>query len=221
MIRFSLLLLTLFTWLTVSAQAPDGRKTSDNSPTTYPTGGQLTGEALQNFDANFPERNVGFMHLYADPSPDPLGTYLLTGDKMSKATIALLPKKQQRLARKMRADLYAAAAVRGIDENLYIVRMDGPQVDRLEMFAIRGNKVVHLRTLALYSCRRGGSACSQLDSYLTDISGNGNLDLIQIARNVAGKERRSTFVMFEDDRDWRPTSELDTPWDSVEFFDGE
>lgn len=187
----------------------------------YPNTDVLESEAMADFDAEFPEQNVGFLHIYADPTVDPEEVYLMRGVPASGTVLALLPKKYQRMAERMNAEVYAAAAVRGIRENLYIVRMDGASSDRLEMFAIRGNKVKHLKTLAYRECLNG--SCVQMDSYITDINGDADLDLVTIKRaqnsSGDGAVKRSVYTMKESNRKWKKTKELDTPWDSIEFYE--
>ena len=187
----------------------------------YPVTNQITSPAMQTFALDFADSNVGFMHLYAEANPDPLGEYLLKGKEVSGTTRALLPEKFQRMAKTENAKIYGAAAVSGINENLYIARFAGPMTNRLEMFAMRGNEIVHLKTLAYRECSEGG--CRQLDSYLTDLNGDGDLDLIQISRlqtkNGDRGVRTVTYTMDDNKRKWKKTRKLDVPTASIEFYD--
>jgi len=181
----------------------------------------LSSPALQEFVAGFPETNVGFLHVYADPSVDPLETYLMRGEEASNTLKALLPVKFQSMAETMNATLYGAAAIRGDNENMFILRMDGRNSDRLELFAIRNNKVIHMKTLAYRIC--DSAKCEQLDSYITDIDGDTKLDLVQISRTMRGNEvtaeNKSAYVLTDPDRMWEETNQLDVPWASIEFYD--
>lgn len=194
---------------------------SNSANIGYPITDVIEDEALVAFDENFPERNVGFFHIYADPSDTPPPSYLLKGEPANGTVKALLPKKYQRMAERMNADVYAAAAVRGIRENMYIVRMDGPTSDRLEMFVIRGGKVKHLKSLAYAACSAG--SCQQTDSYLTDINGDTDLDLVTIkrtrTRNGDGATKRKVYTLNENTRKWKKARNFDTPWDSISFYD--
>ncbi len=185
-----------------------------NDPTTYPAATELGSEALKRFDTQFDEQNVGFFHVYADPNVDPKETYLLRGQPMSEVAMALLPKKWKKKAKKLQADVFAAGAIRGMNENLYLVRFDGTGEDRIEMFAIRGSKVKHLKTLALM--RKNGTQLKQMDTFITDVDGDSYLELMTLER---GSPKQEVFVMTRPDRKWKKTTALDAPWDSAELFD--
>lgn len=178
-------------------------------------------QALQDFAAGFAETNVGFLHIYADPNVDPKETYLMRGTEASGTLKALLPAKFQRMAQSMNATVFGSAAIRGLNENMFIVRMDGPMKDRLELFAIRGNKVKHLKTLAYRNCTNG--KCEQLDSYITDIDGDTVLDLVQISRTIRNSgvtaSNKKVFVLKDRSREWKRTNQLDVPWNSIKFYD--
>ncbi|SEP62800.1 hypothetical protein SAMN05444359_101293 [Neolewinella agarilytica] len=208
-----LLLATTISYAQVNASVGEA---SDRPATTY-----QNAPALQNFVAGFPEINVGFLHVYANPSIDPEETYLMRGTEASSTLKALLPVDFQKMARNMDAKVYGAAAIRGINENMYIVRMDGAEQDRLELFAIRGNKVVHLKTLAYQFCESG--KCEQLDSYITDVDGDTNLDLVQISRVMRNSgvtaETKKVFTLQERNREWKKTNQLEVPWESIKFYD--
>ena len=208
----------LLTGLIFSLNAQETATQRSTLPRDYATDNALAGEALQGFDALFPEQNIGFFHVYSKAEVDPMTTYLLEGAAMGNTQLALLPKKYQKIAERTNAEVYAAGAIRGLGEELYLVRMDGPQTDRIEMFAIRDNKVEHLKTLSYNQCR--GSNCMILESWITDIDGNGDLDLMQIARNSRGREKRSAFVMDPDSREWKKTKNFtNVPWDSANPYD--
>lgn len=189
----------------------------------YPITNTIANVALKEFEQNFPSENVGFLHIYTDPSVDPEEVYLLRGLPVSSTVKALLPVEFQRMARTMNAELYGSMAVKGVNESLYILRMDGQSSDRVEMFALRGNEVVHLKTLAYRTCSEG--SCAQLDSYLTDLDGDTNLDLIQIERTVnkQGETVRKprAYVMNTRTGKWKKTNKLEIPTDSINFYDPE
>ncbi|WP_020571865.1 hypothetical protein [Neolewinella persica] len=187
----------------------------------YPITNRPQNPALQEFDASFPGENVGFLHVYVDPDIAPDEVYLMRGTPISSTTKALLPAKFQRMADKMNAKLYGSMAVKGIDESLYILRMEGQTSGRVEMFAIRGNKIKHLKTLAYRKCLNG--KCDQLDSYLTNLNADTNLELIQISRTMrrSGETamKRHAFLLNDRNRKWKKSKQLDVPWTSVRFFD--
>jgi len=218
---FSLLtLLCISTLLTAQTVNPAPDRAADPVQ-AYPITNQIEGAALQAFAEDFDLQNVGFFHVYADPDVDPKKTYLLRGNPVSSTTKALLPRKYQRIAERMNAKVYGAGEIKGINESYYIVRMDGSSADRIEMFAIRGDKVKHLKTLAYRECTTG--RCAQLDTYITDLDGDTNLDLIQMkrvrSRNGEKTWKPRAYVMNERNGKWKKTKALDLPLDSMKFFD--
>ena len=172
---------------------------------------------MQRFVSFFPNQNVGFLHVYADPMVDPNETYLMRGEEMGGVASSLLPKKFQRMASKMNATVYASGAIRGNNENMYIVRMDGTNEDRIELFAIRNDKVKHLRTLAV---RKGqGNRLKQMDTYITDVDGDSYLDLISITRGKDGSiGKTSAYVLDRSSRTFKKTNQLDLPTSSLELY---
>ena len=181
----------------------------------------LANEEAQAFTTGFEESNVGFLHIYVDPAADPLETYFMRGREMSDEALALLPGRFRRDAMDDNSTMYSALSIKGIDENLFLTRLDGPRRDQIDMFAVRDGKVVHLKTLAILDC--AGNECTQMDSYITDVDLDTRFDLIQISRRRAeGRgatdERRTVYFMDTDTRRWKMTQELDVPWDGITFF---
>ena len=174
------------------------------------------------FATTFDESNVGFLHIYVDPAVDPLETYLLRGREMSDTAMAMLPTRFRNMTEKDGATLYSTIAIKGIEENLYLTRLDAPRRDQIDMFAIRDGKVKHLKTLAYRDC--AGTECLQMDSYITDVNLDTNFDLIQIARRSTKSmgttdERRTVYYMDPDSRRWKMTQELDVPWEGIQFYE--
>ena len=218
--KFTLFTVCYLLALGLSAQAVETARepaNPGNDPTAYPLETPIKGEALQRFAAFFSPQNVGFFHVYADPRVDPGETYLLRGNKMGGVALQMLPKKFQKMAKRMGADVYGAGAITGMNESLYLVRMDGRGEDRVEMFAIRDDEVKHLKTLAVM--KKAGSRMKQMDSFITDIDGDSYLDLITIKADRNGDiGKKSVYVMEDSSRTWKKTSKLDAPWESVKLY---
>lgn len=178
--------------------------------------------AIESFKDDFTLQPSGILHVYVDPTFDPAEVYLFQGREASGTTKALLPRKFQRLAKRLGATIYATKAINLYGtENLYVVRLDGIYEDRIELFAINGYDVEHVRTLAYLSCLDG--KCTQKDTWITDIDGNSNADLIEISRVVRnGKnttEREAVYMLTEKGK-WKKSKQLkaDAPWSTIEFF---
>lgn len=197
----------------VFAQTPVDDGTTDLSGLLPPA----VEERLLPFVESFNTEDIGFLHIYVDPSVDPLETYLLRGDEMSDAAVALLPDEYRNMSDQ--GVLYGAIAIRGIDENLYITRFRGESGDQIDMFAIRDGQVEHLKTLAYLRCDTPGN-CAQMDAYITDLNLDTTFDLVEISRtgDTDADPKREVFTMLAKDRQWLETDELDVPWDGITFY---
>jgi len=171
------------------------------------------------FVESFEPSNVGFLHVYIDPSVDPLETYLFRGVEMGPASTALLPPEYRQMAAEDSTTMFGAITIMGIEENLYLTRLRGQSRDQIDMFAARDGEIVHLKTLAYLNCDEAG-ACAQLDSYITDLNLDTTFDLVQIERDDAQDEQgeRRVYTMLRDERQWIPTEELDVPWEGITFY---
>lgn len=174
-------------------------------------------DELQIFIESFYPEDIGFLHIYIDPSVDPLETYLLRGSEMSDAAVSLLPDDFRSMADN--GVLFGAIAIMGIDENLYITRFRGEQGDQIDMFAIREGRIKHLKTLAYLRCDTPGD-CPQMDAYITDLNLDTTFDLVQITRSgeTDTEPEREVFTMLVEDREWVATQELEVPWEGITFY---
>ena len=165
------------------------------------------------FVSAFEPTDIGFMHVYVDAAVDPLETYLLRGQELSDAALALLPAEFS----SMQGTFYGAISIMGIEEDLYLTRYKGAPRDQIDMFAVRDGKVVHLKTLAYLDCT--GDDCAQQDSYLTDLNLDTTFDLVTISRDNATEMEgtRETFTMPRATRSWEATTEFDVPWEGITF----
>jgi hypothetical protein len=214
--HFSLAAFLLLT-CTSYAQTPVdvGREGAQTTAIEENTGADL-------WATQFDEESIGFLHVYVDPDPDPLETYLFKGRELSQAAIDMMPARLRKLADREDTKVYATKAIMGIGENLYITRIDGPRRDQIDMFAIRDERVKHLKTLAYRDC--GSTECLQMDSYITDVNLDTDFDLIQIARRSTKSqgttdERRTVYYMPRETKRWKRTEELDVPWEGITFFE--
>ncbi len=179
--------------------------------------------ALETFKAAFSPQPSGILHVYLDPTIDPAEVYLFKGEEADGTTKALLPTKFQRLAKRLGAKIYATKAInlRGT-EDLYLVRLDGIYEDRIELFAINGYEVEHVRTMAYYSCIDG--KCTQQDTWITDIDGDTDAELIEISRVFRGDEttvsRKAVYTVSKKGK-WKKSKQLAAaaPWNTVTFFE--
>ncbi|CAH1002200.1 hypothetical protein LEM8419_03117 [Neolewinella maritima] len=194
------------------------------TPNTQGTGGAettnlATGSELDELVGIFEENNVGFLHVYIDPNVDPLETYLFRGLEMGEGEVAQLPESYLSEVNTDEGRFYASMAIQGIEENLYLVRYDGTQRDRIDQFALRDGQMMHLKTLAYLNCDTPGD-CGQLDSYITDVNLDTDFDLIQISRASAAdtNEERHVYTMPRASRMWVETTELDVPWEGITFY---
>ena len=173
------------------------------------------------FIDNFQPTDVGFLHVYIDPSVDPLETYLLRGVTMSADALALLPTEFQEMAPDTsKGKFFATVAMMGIEENLYLTRFVGPTRSQIDMFAVRDGEVEHLKTLAYLDCGTPGN-CAQMDSYLTDLNLDTTFDLVEISRKNAQDSEpvRHVYTMPRATKMWTETEELEVPWEGITFYE--
>lgn len=185
------------------------------------TGDQARNSAIEGFMAEFAPQEAGILHVYASAPNDPAETYLFRGQEASGTTLAMLPVKFQQKAKQMGAKVYATKAIKlmGVDDH-YLVRMDGTYEDRIEMFKVEGNTVKHVKTLATDKCYDG--MCDQTDTWITDIDGDTDSELIQISRTMRAGETTSekqTVYTHTKNGKWKKSRKLakDAPWTTIEF----
>ena len=216
---FSLILFPIFGFAQVEEQV----SSFPNRAAYAAEGDQIRAASLATFKADFSLQESGILHVYIDPSIDPEEVYLFAGQEASGTTVALLPAKFQRLAKRLGAKIYATKAIKiSGTEDVYLIRLDGIYEDRIEMFAINGSRVEHLKTLAYRSCLNG--KCTQLDTWITDINGDTDSELIRISRvlrngnTTASKE--SVMTLTKKGK-WKTSRKLakKAPWSTVEFYD--
>lgn len=221
-VLFSLLSLLLLPF-SLFAQVEEQVNTFPNRATYAAEGDQVRAASLATFKADFSLQESGILHVYIDPAIDPAEVYLFEGQEASGTTVALLPAKFQRLAKRLGAKVYATKAIKiSGTENVYLVRLDGIYEDRIEMFAINGYRVEHIKTLAYRSCLNG--KCTQMDTWITDINGDTDSELIRISRvlrdgdTTASKE---VVLTLAKNGKWKASKKLakKAPWSTVEFYD--
>jgi len=175
------------------------------------------------FEEAFSPQPSGILHVYLDPRIDPAEVYLFRGVEASGTVKALLPQKFQRLARRLGGKIYATKAVElSGTKDRYLIRIDGIYEDRIEMFTINDYEVEHVKTLAYRSCLNG--KCTQMDTWITDVNGDANAELIQISRTIRdGKTTRSQkkVLTIANNGKWKKSKKLaqDAPWRTIEFYD--
>ena len=216
-------LLFLFSCSTFGLAQVDERTQAFPDRATDTTSDQVRVLGLNAFRAAFAPQPSGILHVYLDPAIDPAEVYLFRGVEASGTVRALLPKKFQRLAKRLGGKIYATKAVQlSGTEDRYLMRIDGIYEDRIEMFTINDYEVRHVKTLAYRSCLNG--KCTQMDTWITDIDGDADAELIQISRTIRnGKTTRSQekVLTIANNGKWKKSKKLaqDAPWTTVGFYD--
>lgn len=171
--------------LTVALSAPLYAQTVDsrlNSPRTYATGAPIENEAAASLDATFEELTLSNLNVEAQSAPtNDEEPYLLEGTRIAGDYLDLFPAKFRRRARKDDTKAFAAAAIKGDGENLYIVRFVRGQRERVELFDLEGESMRHLTTLAAYDCRRN---CREIESFISDVNLDGRPDVVRLYRKT-------------------------------------
>ena len=187
---------SFFTLLNVSAQVINERV---SSPKEYAANSQFSSPQAAQLDATFKEQTTGFLHFYIDPKVATNDQYLFKGNLIGGELLDLFTGKYHRYAVMEDTKVYAASAIKGADENLYVVRFVTPGDQRLELFDLINGEMKHIKTLAARKCKMSG--CRQLDSYITDIDRDGRPDLVQMSRridknNTSRNEKMKTYKML-------------------------
>lgn len=148
------------------------------APATYPIGKAPETEMGRAFSAAFDESNVGNLHVFGTLEAEPSADYFYVGTAIDHKFYGLLSPTWQRALLPKTAELYAIKAIRHGDGVQYIMRFYTPdQGNQIELFTLINGELRHLTTLAYIECSK--TRCIQLDSWILDVDGDTDLDLVK------------------------------------------
>ncbi|MEM1120511.1 MAG: hypothetical protein AAGJ18_08670 [Bacteroidota bacterium] len=198
------LFVSLFAVHLLSQVQGDRREEPYPAPVSY----EKISDKKATFMALFEDRNVGNLHLYAAPKLKKKRTY--QGEVIPASYKYYFPADIWDSFRKKKLRPRALYSIRGDAEDWYIMRIsDNRAKNSLRLYEWQGDNLVEKKMLAYTKCR--GKNCEQLDSWIRDIDGDTNLDIVQKKASLRrGKVNESTVQTFSiDDRGvFRKTDEL-------------
>ncbi len=155
-----------------------GLSAQSNGVATYPIGNSPESEMGKAFSALFSNESVGNLHVYATASEEPPRDYFFLGTLVDQRFYGLLNAAWQREVLPEEAQLFAVRTIRHGAGLQYLMRFYTPELGhRLELFTLFNERLEHVTTLAYVDCGRG--RCFQLDSWIQDIDGDTDLDIVK------------------------------------------
>lgn len=135
---------------------------------------------LEKFNAFFEDRNVGNLHLYASVStPTAAADYFFYGREIPRGYFDLIdPRWRAFFIKDLQA--YAIGTIKGTAEvnDFYLLRIEVPGTkNTIDLFEMQNGQLVHKQQLATYWCR--DHYCIQQDSWILDLNGDTQLDIIK------------------------------------------
>lgn len=213
-------LLALFSFSTVWAQDEKAQEKDiekedyeDYDVRPYPAANVPVSEQAADFISLFEESDVGNLRLYSHPSEDLPYGYPFAGDKIPESFYSMFTGDYRELLEDDLAYANSVYSIKGNEGQHYIMRLPtnkGPNT--LVLFDLRGEVMVPIQILAFAYCKDG--YCYQQDSFLTDLDGDTDLDiLLKFQRTLpeSGEVLNKNDIMFlqQDNGEYRMV--LDNP----------
>lgn len=158
--------------------------------------GQQYSEEL--FTGLFEDKNVGSLHLsIRTPKTDtPTADSFLAGNPILPAYNSYLPQKLRPWTSTKECHPKAIFTIRANGlQNFYLIEVPQKKAhEQLILYTLQKRKLKKVKVLASYDCK--AQNCSQLDSWISDLNGDGRLDLVQkrYRKSKNGKESTHTSV---------------------------
>ncbi len=150
------------------------------------------------FAGLFEDKNVGSLHLYIQAPPMNSGSEApyLKGKAIKPAYNSYLPQRVRPWTATKECYPKAIFAIRANGlRNFYLIEVPQKKANKqLILYKLQKRKLKKVKVLASYDCK--DQSCSQLDSWVSDLNGDGRLDLIQkqYRKSKNGKESTQTTV---------------------------
>lgn len=162
----------------------------------FPLWGQEYSKEM--FTALFQKRNVGSLHLSIHPPKTHSGTEAsyLKGKAIKSVYNSYLPQKVRPWTSTKECHPKAIFAIRANGlRNFYLIEVPQKQAnEQLILYQLQQRKLKQVKILASYNCK--AKNCTQLDTWISDLNGDGRLDLVQkrYRKSKNGKESTQTNV---------------------------
>ncbi len=156
----------------------------------YPaTNVPVTPEAAE-FVALFEESNVGNLRVYAHTDDELPYGYPFEGREVPEAYYEMFTGEYRDLLEDDKAYAYSIYSIKGNEAEHYLMRVPsnkGPNT--IVLFDLNGEVMEPVQVLAYAYCK--GDFCYQQDSFLTDLDGDTDLDILTKFRRVDSKDEET------------------------------
>jgi hypothetical protein len=152
------------------------------------------------FIALFEDWNVTNLHVYADPNEQPSQDFYYFGKPISPTFKDYLPDELRHWTHVEGYEPHAVFSLRGDGEEWYVLRIpDKEMPNQLVLYEMQNGELVMKQTLAFVYCDKKG--CMQMDSWIQDVDGDTELDIIQTSqvttRNGKVKEPKTVVLSMD------------------------
>ncbi len=147
----------------------------------YPAANIPVSPEVAGFIAQFEDSEVGNLKAFAIPEAEIPYGYYFTGTEIGEAHKELFTDEYRDLVEN--GAIYATYSIKGQEKEHYIIRMPtdkGPNT--LVLFETNGEVVEPVQLLAYAFCENG--FCYQQDSWVTDLDGDADLDILTKYRRI-------------------------------------
>ena len=159
----------------------------DYNERPYPATNIPPSPEVAGFMAEFEDSEVGNLKVYSDFDEQPSSDYYFAGEKISALHQELFTAEFRELIKTENA--YATYSIKGNAREHHIIRMPtnkGPNT--LWLFTVEGEVVKPLQLLAYAFCQSG--SCYQQDSWITDLDGDTDLDILVKTRRTNANSKK-------------------------------
>lgn len=185
------LLTTIISCLIIGVLFGQTRKDRYEEPYPAPVSYENISERKAEFIALFEDRNVGNLHLFTAKKLKKDRTF--KGEIIPKSYKYFFPSNTWKYFNRKKWRPRALYSIRGDGEDWYILRVsDKKGKNSLRLYEWGEDHLVEKKILAYTKCR--GNKCEQLDSWIRDIDGDTNLDIVQRKETTSRKSERITMI---------------------------
>lgn len=186
--RLILFLFTILAFQITYAQI-EQKPAEEYKERPYPVTNTPASEDAATFLTLFEDSEVGNMKVYAYPDNEMPEEYYFAGTEIPRYFHAFFDGEYQMILSNG-AKAYATHSIKGNESEHFIIRIPTNKGENtLVLFELIGERLEPVQTLAYAFCENG--TCYQLDSFVTDLDGDTDLDILmkkkKISSNRSGK----------------------------------
>ena len=190
--KIQFFLLSIFLAGNLFAQNANVEKTIARTTST------LVANDIETFKNQFPEWNVGNLHIYSSGNGKVKKDYYFKGEKIAPVFQQYFPKEMRSSFTGENTPPSAVAAVRGEGlKDYYVLRINEENInDKIVLYELKNDRLKVKKDLAYHYQK--GNRTYQLDSWMQDVNGDTRLDLIQkkSVTDANGKVQKEKTTVF-------------------------